>query len=116
MSLGGRGRGRGSLLERTRAQREGRTTGPEEDESAMSEALNPEFAGTNASAMTRADPNTETEDNMSETSTGETIRGKGKSGKPLVWKPRKDRPKEPPPQDPILFIKAPIVGFRGLSS
>ena len=58
-------------MERTRAQREGRTTGPEtEDESAMSEALNPEFAGTSTPTAARVDPNTETEDNMSETSTG----------------------------------------------
>ena len=81
-----KGRGKGSLLERTRAQRAGHALGPEtEDDSAMSEALNPEFKGTDAMASTARDPGTETEEETSETSTGEAVRPKGKGGRPLVW-------------------------------
>ena len=90
-----RGRGKGSLLERTRAQRGGHVTGPEtEDESAMSEALNPEFRGTETTSTNRANVGVETGDDASDASAGDPAKGKGKHGRPLMWRPRRDRQRD----------------------
>ena len=92
-----RGRGKGSLLERTRAQRGGHTTGPEtEDESAMSEALNPEFRGTETTTTNRGSLDVEVRDDASDVSAGDPVKGKGKQGRPLTWKPRRDRQRDGP--------------------
>ena len=60
----------------------------------MSEALNPEFRGTETTSTNRANMGIETGDDASDASAGDPVKGKGKHGRPLMWRPRRDRQRD----------------------